>query len=280
MRGTAFAALGAALPLRVQAETTTRVVLVRDKDVFDEKGRIAGDVVQRMLDNAMTALTKKANPVEAFAALIRPEDIVGVKSNEWSYMPTPRELEAAIERRLLDVGVKKEHISIDDRGVLLNPVFKKSTAIINVRPVRTHYWAGIGGCIKNLIMFDSRPSKYHPDSCADLGLLCNLPPVKGKLRLHILSALEPLFHGRGPHHYDQRYLWRYNGVIVGTDPVAVDTVGLELIRKKRREHFGKELAFPTIPKHLALADTRHHVGISDLNRIELVRMGWEEGRLI
>ncbi|MBI4773277.1 MAG: hypothetical protein HY788_03690 [Deltaproteobacteria bacterium] len=244
MRGTAFAALGAALPLRVQAETTTRVVLVRDKDVFDENGRIDGGIVQRMLDDAMTAVTQKANPAEAFAALIRPEDIVGVKSNGWSYMPTPPELEAAIERRLLDVGVKKDHISIDDRGVLTNPVFKQCTAIINV------------------------------------GLVCNLPMVKGKLRLHILSALGPLFHGRGPHHYDQRYVWKYNGIIVGTDPVAVDAVGLELIRQKRREHFGKELAFPTIPKHVALADTRHHMGISDLNRIELVKVGWEEGRLI
>ena len=280
MRGTACAALGAALPLRVQAETTTRVVLVRHKDVFDKNGRVDRDVVQLMLDDAVMALTKRQNPVEAFAGLVRPNDIVGVKSNEWRYIPTPPELEASIERRLLDVGVQKEHISIDDRGVLSNSVFRKSTAIINVRPVRTHYWSGLGGCIKNLIMFDPRPSRYHPDSCADLGLLCKLPPVKGKLRLHILSALTPLFHGRGPHHYDKRYVWKYNGIILGTDPVAVDTVGLELIREKRKEHFGKEFAFQTIPKHVALADTRHHVGISNLQRIDLVRLGWEQGRLI
>ena len=280
MRGTACAALGAALPLRAQAETTTRVVLVRHKDVFDKNGRADRDVVQLMLDDAVMALTKRRNPVEAFAVLIRPDDIVGVKSNEWRYIPTPPELEAAMEQRLLDVGVQKEHISIDDRGVLSNPVFRASTAIVNVRPVRTHYWSGLGGCIKNLIMFDPRPSRYHPDSCADLGLLCKLPPVKGKLRLHILSALTPLFHGRGPHHYDQRYVWKYNGIILGTDPVAVDTVGLELIREKRREHFGKELAFQTIPKHVALADSRHHVGVSDLQRIELVRLGWDEDRLI
>jgi hypothetical protein len=42
---------------------------------------------------------------------------VGVKSNSWPRLPTPPELEAAIKRRLLDVGVaEKKNMDIADRG--------------------------------------------------------------------------------------------------------------------------------------------------------------------
>jgi hypothetical protein len=34
------------------------------------------------------------------------------------------------------------------------------------------------------------------------------------------------------------------------------------------------------PHHIQLADTRHHLGVSDPNRIELVKLGFEEGNLI
>jgi hypothetical protein len=34
------------------------------------------------------------------------------------------------------------------------------------------------------------------------------------------------------------------------------------------------------PHHIFLADTRHHLGTSDPNRIELVKLGWAEGILI
>ena len=66
-------------------------------------------------------------------------------------LPTPKELEAAIKRRVLDVGVPETNMDIDDRGVLRNPVFLKATALINVRPVRTHHWSGVGTCLKNYI---------------------------------------------------------------------------------------------------------------------------------
>jgi hypothetical protein len=64
-------------------------------------------------------------------------------------LPTPKELEDVIRRRLLDAGIPERNIAIDDRGVLNNPVFLKSTAPVNTRPVRTHHWSGVGTCLKN-----------------------------------------------------------------------------------------------------------------------------------
>lgn len=280
MRKTAVVAFGAAAGLKIEPQKRTPVVLIRDENVLDANSRIDENIIQRMVDSAVMTLTGEDNPVSAFKRYIKPDDIVGIKSNVWAYIPTPVELEKAIERRVLAVGVKRENISVDDRGVLRNPVFKSASAIINVRPVRTHYWSGIGGCIKNLIPFAPTPSKYHPDSCADLAQVWKLPAVKGKVRLNILCALTPLFHGRGPHHYDRRYVWAYNGIIAGKDPVAVDSVGLELIKAKRRAYFGKEISFNTIPKHIRVADKKYHLGVSDLNKIELIRLGWEKDRLI
>ncbi len=280
MRKTAFVAFGAAVGLKIEPLQKTTVILIRDKNALDKKSKADEKIVQHMIDKAVMTLTGENDAVRAFERIIKPDDIVGIKSNVWAYIPTPYEMEKAIKRRVLDVGVKKKNISIDDRGVLRNPVFNNATAIINVRPVRTHYWSGIGGCIKNLIMFAPSPPRYHPDSCADLALVWKLPVVKDKVRLNILSALTPQFHGRGPHHYDRRYVWNYNGIIVGKDPVAVDSVGLELIKAKRKEYFGEEIQFNTLPKHIRVADEKHHLGISDINQIELIKLGWHDDVLI
>nr|MBC8362304.1 DUF362 domain-containing protein [Candidatus Desulfatibia profunda] len=280
MRATAGFAVAAAVSLKIEPKKKTTVVLIRDHDVLDASSKANAKTIQQMLDSAVMVLTGENDPVRAFQRLITPEDIVGIKSNAWFYLPTPFELESAVERRVLDAGVKKENISIDDRGVLENPVFQRATAIINVRPLRTHYWSGIGGCIKNLIMFAPSPSKYHPDSCADLALVWKLPEVKDKIRLNILSALTPQFHGRGPHHYDRRYVWNYKGIIAGQDPVAVDAVGLEIIKAKRKEYFGHEIKFETIPKHIRTADIKHGLGTSNLDQIELIKLGWTKDSLI
>ena len=140
-------------------------------------------------------------------------------------------------------------------------------------------WSGVGSLIKNYIMFDN-PSDYHDDACADLAKLWELPMVEGKTRLNVLCCLTPQFHGRGPHHFSRRYVWNYNGILVSQDPVSVDTVGLELIKAKRRQVLGKARELPPVPKHIKLADTKHGIGVGDLNRIELIKLGWQQDILI
>jgi hypothetical protein len=107
-----------------------------------------------------------------------------------------------------------------------------------------------------------------------------LPIVKGKTRLNILLALTPLFHGRGPHHYDPRYVWQYKGFFVSFDPVAIDTMGLRLIQAKRLQYFGKEIALETPPKHIVVADKKYKLDTSDPKQIEFVKLGWMEDALI
>lgn len=280
IRGSTFAVLGAAIGFPSQQAKKTRIVLIRHPDALDENSRFNEKIIQQMLDEAVMTLLDQKNPVKAFQKLVKPGEIVGIKSNVWSYLPTPAELEQAIERRLIDAGVKKEDISIDDHGVRRNPIFLKATSLINVRPLRTHYLAGVSGCMKNYIMFAKSQPAYHPNSCAELGSLFYLPQVKGKTRLNILSALTPQFHGRGPHHFSRRYVWSYKGLIVGQDPVAVDAIGLRLLMAKRTEQLGKARAVPPVPRHVQVADIKHKLGTSDLNKIELIKLGWQENILI
>jgi hypothetical protein len=281
LKGTTVAVFGASLGFGQDAPAPkSRVILIRHRDVLDENSTVNAGILQGMLDEAVMKLLDQKDPVEAFRKLVKPEETVGIKTNVWSFLPTPPELEAAIKRRVMDAGVAAERIGLDDHTVRTNPLFVKATSLINVRPLRTHYLAGMSGCIKNYIMFGESQPAYHPDSCADLGSLFKLPQVKGKTRLNVLSVLTPQFHGRGPHNFNRRYVWNYKGLIVGQDPVAVDSVGLRLIMAKRREVLGKAQEVPPVPKHIQLADTRHGIGTSDPARIELVKLGWAEDILI
>jgi Fe2+ transport system protein FeoA len=67
---------------------------------------------------------------------------------------------------------------------------------------------------------------------------------------------------------------------VGTDPVAVDTVGAELLRRKRIAHFGEDKALDVQPIHISVADKKYKLGVSDLSRIEIVKLGWQEEVLL
>jgi hypothetical protein len=263
-----------------KSENKTRVILIRDKNVLDAKNKINAEVLEKMLDDSVKFLFDTSDALTAWKKIIKPQDVVGIKTNVWHYLATPPELENAIKKRVMDTGVNENNISIDDRGVLDNPVFLKATALINSRPMRTHFWSGVGSLLKNYIMFVERPSAYHNDSCADLAAIWKLPIVKDKTRLNILVMLTPLFHSVGAHGYSSDYIWQYKGLIVSTDPVAADAVGLKIIEAKRKEFFKEDKPLSPPAKHIELADTRHHLGTADLKKIELIKTGWKENILI
>ena len=280
--GVAAGSLALAWPAKVQGQTAhkTRVVLIRDRDVLDDGGATRADVVGRMLDEAVKNLFGEADASAAWKKIVRPDDIVGIKTNVWRALPTPAPLEEAIRDRVLAAGVKAENLSVRDRGVLNDPVFMKASALINARPMRTHDWSGLGTLLKNYIMFVPDPPRFHADSCADLAALWQLPGVKGKTRLNVLVMLTPLFHSVGPHGFNPAYVWSYSGLVVSLDPVAADATGARIIQAKRREFFGDDRPINPPPKHIELADSRHRLGTADPKRIDLVKLGWQEGVLI
>jgi hypothetical protein len=282
IKSASAAAIGGSILLKApayQAPATaakSRVILIRDQNVLDGNGIPKQDVIQDMLDQGIMALTGKSDAASAWKMIIRPDDIVGIKNNRWPYLRTTPQVESALKKRIMEAGVKEQAISVDDLGVLGNPIFQKSTALINARPMRSHHWAGVGSLIKNYIMFVPSPIDYHPDSCADLASIWEKPIIKGKTRLNVLVMLTPQFHSVGPHNFNPKYVWKYYGLMLGFDPVAVDATGLRIIEAIRKDFFAEDRPLNPPAKHIFVADTKYHLGVSDPANIELIKIGYEK----
>jgi len=271
------------LPVEAWAEsqqTAVKVALVRNQQLFANGDEPDAGIAKQMLDQAVSALTGERDPAAAWKTIIQPTDVVGIKTNAWNNLPTPAVLEQALKEWVLDVGVKDENISVRDKGVLEDTVFQKSTALINIRPMRTHAWSGVGTLIKNYIMFSPNRSSFHDDSCASLATLFDLPEVKGKTRLHVLVMFTPQFHHLAPNQFSEEYVWKYSGLLAGFDPVAVDSVGLRIIEAKRNDFFGENRPLNPPAKHIALADTRYHLGTADPAKINLIKLGWDQDSFV
>lgn len=269
LKGAAYTTLGIALgidPARAiaeeeKAEPLARVVIVRSDGVTDKDGKVDGSRLEQMLDRGMRELSGKQKPEEAWKLYVRPDDSVGLKINQMM-TPTHQELTDSITRRLEKAGVKK--IVAWDRD---HKKPEECTALINVPGMKTHWLSGVAFSIKNYAGCHPKPSQYHADACADLGEMWEYPAIKGKTRLVVVDALRVLYNG-GPQ-VDPRYLWDYNGLIFGTDPVAVDAVCLSIIQRKRDEVQPDWVLSPP-PKHIEVADKKYKLGTSDLRRIKIV----------
>jgi hypothetical protein len=262
------------------SDARARVVLVRRREVLGADGRVNGPVLHGMLNEAVAALLGEKDAGAAWRRLVKPADVVGVKTNVWDRLRTPPELEQAIREEIVRAGVRPENVAVDDRGVRSNPVFQRMTALVNVRPMRTHAWSGLGTCLKNVIMFVDNPPDYHGDSCATLGAIWQLPQLAGKARLNVLVMLTPQFHSVGPHSFAKDLVWPYYGLVVGVQPAPVDATGARIIQAKRRQHFGADRPISPSPHHIEIAGSRYGLGPTDPAQIDLVRLGLAEDALV
>ena len=101
-------------------------------------------------------------------------------------------------------------------------------------------------------MYSDNPSSYHNENSSKLGEIWNLPHVKGKIKLILVDTLYPLCD-KGPQP-KSRYKWAYNGLIAGTDPVAVETVCLKIIADKRKALRGEPWPLSPPPICIEAAD--------------------------
>jgi len=146
-------------------------------------------------------------------------------------------------------------------------------AVINLPVLKDHGITGVTIALKNMFGAIHNPNKYHLDVgdpyVADVNML---PPIRRKLRLHICDATTAQYEG-GPSFMPQ-WTWRYNGLIVATDPVALDYVGWQIIEKKRAERDMRSLKeMQRQPAYIATAgDAQHRLGTANPARIELVEV--------
>jgi len=311
IRGTAFTIAGLSLGINIFGcekrpaefspsvrktnQNKSRVILVRNDAVMDEKHVPKQSVVEAMMDKAILSLNEEKDPIVAWKTYFKPSDTVGIKMN---MMMTATHLEVvrAIVKNLHAVGVADEKIIIWDRdnagigyagienrdrhfgfnkGDISTIVTDHCTALINVPGTKVHWLAGIGvalknwlGAVTNINTKDRFVSfALHGDSCAEVCSINAIPVIRDKCRVVIVDALRPLFHG-GPQ-VDPKYLWDYKGLLMSTDPVAIDTVCLKILQEKRNEFRGREWQISPPAKHIYVADKKYGLGNSDWNKIEL-----------
>jgi hypothetical protein len=287
LKRTAMMAVGTPLLLNCpitawakEKDAQSKVILIRNRELYAGGDTPDRAICEKMIDEALCRLTGMDDVKAAWSSVIKPSDTVGIKTNSWNSLPTPPIMNEILQQRVLSAGVSADKVSIDDRNVKTNPVFQSATALINIRPMRTHAWSGVGSLVKNYITFAEKPSDYHDDSCESLGKLHELPAVKGRTRLHILVMFTPQFHHLAPSSFSEEFSWKYNGLLVGFDPVAVDSVGLRIIEAKRKEHFKEDRPLNPPAKHIAAADTHYHLGASDPSQIELIKLGWNDNAFV
>jgi uncharacterized protein (DUF362 family) len=172
--------------------------------------------------------------------------------------------------------------------------------IINVPTLKDHSASGVTGCLKNVgygTFNNVARSHKAPISFTNplIGVMCTVEPLRSKVVLNIMDGMRMVWHG-GPLTQNQDFIYQSGVLLMSTDPVAMDTIELEAIDKKRREEkapsvwehdpksitadsrlfyedAGKNL-FYRQPGHIAAAG-KLGLGVSDLKQIDhrKVQMG-------
>ena len=60
----------------------------------------------------MLSLTGESDVKRAWETMVKPNDVLGIKSNEWGHLPTPMELEDLIRIRAMDTRICRIMISV------------------------------------------------------------------------------------------------------------------------------------------------------------------------
>jgi len=170
----------------------------------------------------------------------------GIKpDNIFIWERTDRELEQAgykISRKGINV-FGTDHLSnggYSDRieifrsvGTCFSRIVESVDVLISVPVLKDHDIAGVSVGLKNFYGAIHNPNKFHARNCDPyVADLCAHPLIKNKLRLTVCDASRVQVHN-GPAFYP-KYARDYGGILVSTDPVALDYTGWQIIEKERK----------------------------------------------
>jgi len=250
-----------------------KVFQLHSPHLLGADGDVDSERAFSMLDRAVRGLTGAPTSRTAWRGLFRSDDVVGIKLNCLAGKPlSPHPgLVLALVRGLRMAGIPPKHVIVWDRsnrelqyagfrirtrgegyrcygtdrvgyenqprilgsiGSCFSNILNEISALINVPVLKDHDLAGASIGMKNFYGAIHNPNKYHDAQCdpyiADLN---RHPLIDGKLKLIVCDAALAVFH-RGPS-FSRRWSWKMNGLLVATDPVALDRVGVEIIEQQR-----------------------------------------------
>jgi uncharacterized protein (DUF362 family) len=211
--------------------------------------------------NCSGAPAIKSSP-EVVSEIVRNLIAVDVPAgNIWIYERFPEQMQTVDYEKYVPEGVhvdgiEKTRLSVagydpatyvevdffgeeDTRSMLVRHVSQRFTKIINVPNMKDHGASGVTGCLKNIAYGNfSNVARSHQSSKTNtlsfIGTLASTEPLRSKTVLQIMDGLRGVWHG-GPFLNYDRFRFYPKQMMIGTDPVAIDRLMMDVIEAKRKE---------------------------------------------
>jgi hypothetical protein len=274
----AAAPMGGAIPEIIQffPAAASRVIQTHHSGVWSDKVLVPG-ALRQMLDASITKLTGIQDARSAWAALFKPGERIAIKVNTfsnsliWTHVPLVQE----VTNSLQEAGIPAEQITIFDYRTLelstagftvnsdnpgvrcagmdsnysaepsvvmnkkinLANVLKDCDALINIPILKSHMLAGISFAMKNHYGSIWYPDILHGDSMRGVAGLNALPEIKNRTRLIIGDALSANLRYANSYPYWQED-WVGDSIFMSFDPVAHDSMGLQLLTRELEKDGG------------------------------------------
>jgi len=173
----------------------------------------------------------------------------------------PRDREGKYSQTRHPVGSKSSRLSAIWTDIC--------SAVINVPIPKTHGQAVFTNALKMHYGTIDNAFEFHANGCSKPGIaeVNAIPLIRQRQKLVVSDALLLAIEG-GPR-WDRRFIRPAGGLLVGTDPVAVDAVALMMLDEKRVADKMEAIA-PRV-SHIALAEELG-LGNSRLENIDLVKI--------
>ena len=143
------------------------------------------------------------------------------------------------------------------------------TKIINV-PILKNAGAAVTLCLKNLSFGAiSNTGRLHRLWDETIAYACAFPPLRDKVVLNIVDGFIGCFEG-GPAANPQ-FICQYNTMLVGSDPVAVDRIGHDIVINKRIEEGIQSSDRPNSRRFMEIAQELQ-LGVADREKIEVIEL--------
>lgn len=112
----------------------------------------------------------------------------------------------------------------------------EANACINFALIKDHSICGYTGMLKNMTHGCSiNPHDFHVHHASpQIAMMYAQDVIKSRVRLCITDAYKVMCHG-GPLFKSPQHVFPYEAVFATTDPVAMDTVGWEIVEQFRKE---------------------------------------------
>jgi hypothetical protein len=287
----------------------SKVMHTHHVGVWDNEALVP-EAIRQMLDASITELTGLDDAAEAWASLFDPDERIAIKVNAfrnsiiWTHVP----LVMAVTECLQEVGVPAEQIVIFDYytreletagypvnkdgpgvrcygterdytagwkvrsiGVELSDILLNCDALINMPVLKSHMLSGITFAMKNHYGAVSRPESLHGDIGRAIAGLNALPPIKDRTRLIIGDALEAcLRYGHSWPYWEADFTG--DSILMSLDPVAHDTVGLQMLSQLLTDDGGNPAAITSMATPCLKNGAELGLGTNDPDSIELVEV--------